>query len=66
LRSSACGRPTQHFYDVITAGYGAMFSYADRVGPADRWAIAAYIRALQLSQHADLAALGPELRDKLR
>jgi mono/diheme cytochrome c family protein len=58
--------PTQHFYDVITAGYGAMFSYADRVGLADRWAIAAYIRALQLSQHADLAALGPKLRDKLR
>jgi mono/diheme cytochrome c family protein len=44
--------PTQHFYDVISHGYGAMYSFADRVAPPDRWAIAAYIRALQLSQHA--------------
>jgi len=44
--------PTQHFYDVISHGYGAMYSFADRVSPHDRWAIAAYIRALQLSQHA--------------
>jgi len=39
--------PDEHFVDVITDGYGAMYSYADRVPPADRWAIAAYIRALQ-------------------
>ncbi len=44
--------PIGHFYDVITNGYGAMFSYASRVEPHDRWAIAAYIRVLQLSQHA--------------
>jgi mono/diheme cytochrome c family protein len=43
--------PTQHFYDVMTGGYGAMYSFAGRVSPRDRWAIAAYIRALQLSQH---------------
>ncbi len=43
--------PTQHFYDVMTQGYGAMYSFAGRVSPTDRWAIAAYIRALQLSQH---------------
>ena len=42
--------PTQQFYDVITHGYGAMYSFAGRVAPADRWAIVAYIRALQLSQ----------------
>jgi mono/diheme cytochrome c family protein len=47
--------PAQHFYDVMTNGYGVMFSYADRVDPQDRWAIAAYIRALQLSRHARLA-----------
>ena len=41
--------PTQHFYDVITNGYGAMYSFAARVPPSDRWAIAAYIRALQRS-----------------
>ncbi len=44
--------PTSHFYDVITDGFGAMYSFAARVPPADRWAIAAYIRALQRSQNA--------------
>jgi mono/diheme cytochrome c family protein len=39
--------PDAHFVDVITHGHGVMYSYADRVPPADRWAIAAYIRALQ-------------------
>jgi mono/diheme cytochrome c family protein len=39
--------PDQHFFDVMTNGYGAMFSYSDRVAPPDRWAIVAYIRALQ-------------------
>jgi mono/diheme cytochrome c family protein len=47
--------PAQHFYDVMTGGYGVMFSYADRVDPHDRWAIAAYIRALQLSRRATVA-----------
>jgi mono/diheme cytochrome c family protein len=44
--------PPQHFFDVITQGFGAMYSYADRVEPRDRWAIVAYIRALQRSQGA--------------
>lgn len=44
--------PAQLYFDTITNGYGAMYSYADRVPPADRWAIVAYIRALQLSQLA--------------
>jgi mono/diheme cytochrome c family protein len=43
--------PVQHFYDVITQGYGAMYPFADRISPPDRWAIAAYIRALQRSQN---------------
>ncbi len=47
--------PLGHFFEVITNGYGVMYSYADRVSPADRWAIIAYIRALQRSQHATLA-----------
>ena len=42
--------PPGHFYKVITNGYGAMYSYASRIPPADRWAIVAYIRALQLSR----------------
>ena len=41
--------------DVMTRGYGIMYSYADRLSVADRWAVAAYIRALQLSQDAALA-----------
>jgi mono/diheme cytochrome c family protein len=44
-----------HFDDVITHGYGAMYSFAARVQPADRWAIAAYIKALQRSQDATVA-----------
>jgi cytochrome c553 len=44
--------PPGHFFDVMTRGYGIMYSYASRVEQADRWAIAAYIRALQLSQNA--------------
>jgi mono/diheme cytochrome c family protein len=49
--------PVQHFYDVITNGFGIMYSFADRVKPSDRWAIASYIRALQHSQDAKLTDL---------
>lgn len=51
--------PAGHFFDVMTNGFGAMPSYAAQVAPGDRWAIVAYIRALQRSQHAttkDVAA----------
>jgi mono/diheme cytochrome c family protein len=58
--------PSQHFYDVITHGYGVMFSYADRVGPADRWAIVAYIRALQASASATVADVPPDKRSALQ
>ena len=47
--------PLGHFFHVITNGYGAMPDYSAQVAPADRWAIVAYIRALQLSQHATQA-----------
>ena len=57
--------PDRHFYDVITNGYGIMHSYADRVAPPDRWAIVAYIRALQLSQNAQVAQLPAAVRAKL-
>lgn len=46
--------PAGHFYEVITNGFGLMYSYASRVTPEDRWRIAAYIRALQLSQHGSM------------
>jgi mono/diheme cytochrome c family protein len=57
--------PAQHFYDVITQGYGAMYSYTDRVDPHDRWAIAAYIRALQLSRRATVAQV-PDAAENIR
>ncbi len=47
--------PLGYFYDVITNGFGAMPEYASQVPPGDRWAIVAYIRALQLSQNATQA-----------
>ena len=52
--------PVGHFYDVITNGYGTMFSYAARVEPQDRWAIASYIRVLQFSQHAAPSDVDPQ------
>jgi mono/diheme cytochrome c family protein len=57
--------PDRHLYEVIKNGYGVMVPYGDRVEPADRWAIVAYIRALQLSQHAQAAALSADARAQL-
>jgi mono/diheme cytochrome c family protein len=57
--------PSSYFVDVITHGHGVMYSYADRVVPADRWAISAYIRALQLSQAAPVASLSDAERSRL-
>lgn len=57
--------PLSHFYDVITDGYGVMYSYSDRVEPDERWAIAAYIRALQTSQHVPASALDAPQRAAL-
>jgi len=48
-----------HLFDVITSGYGVMYAFADRIGPPDRWAIVAYVRALQRSQHAGIADTQP-------
>ena len=57
--------PVGHFFDVITHGYGVMYSYAQRVSPEDRWAIAAYIRVLQQSRHATLAEVPAQQRAAL-
>jgi mono/diheme cytochrome c family protein len=51
--------PIGHFFDVMTNGYGRMLDYSQQVPPQDRWAIAAYIRALQLSQSATKADVPP-------
>ncbi len=57
--------PIGHFFDVMTNGFGAMPDYRAQVQPRDRWAIAAYIRALQLSQNAKESDVAPEDRPKL-
>jgi mono/diheme cytochrome c family protein len=57
--------PIGHFVDVAANGYGAMYPYAARVSPEDRWAIAAYIRALQLSRNARAGDLTPADRKAL-
>ena len=57
--------PVGHYYDVITHGFGSMYDYADRVAPRDRWAIIAYIRALQLSQNAAIADVPESTRPQL-
>ncbi len=54
-----------HFFDVATRGFGRMNSYAAQVSPEDRWAIVGYIRALQLSQHAEESELPDEDWQKL-
>jgi Cytochrome C oxidase, cbb3-type, subunit III len=57
--------PPGHYFDVITNGFGAMFSYGDRIAPRDRWAVIAYVRALQRSQHATEADVPPAELSKL-
>lgn len=57
--------PVGHFFDVITNGYGAMFPFNARIKPEDRWAIVAYIRALQLSQYMPVNELSAEQRGEI-
>jgi hypothetical protein len=52
--------PPGFYFDIITRGTRVMPSYAARIQPEDRWAIIAYIRALQLSQNADLSTVPPQ------
>jgi len=56
---------TGYFFDVITSGFGAMPDYAAQVTVADRWAIVAYLRALQLSENARLEDVPADRRDAL-
>jgi len=57
--------PNGYLYDVITNGFGAMYGYSAQISPRDRWAIVAYLRALQLSRNAPVGQLPAELREKL-
>jgi hypothetical protein len=58
--------PVGHFFEVMTNGYGAMPAYRKQVPTHDRWAIAAYIRALQFSQHAVLADVPEDAKQQLQ
>jgi mono/diheme cytochrome c family protein len=58
--------PPGHLYDVMTNGFGAMPDYAAQIPVRDRWAIAAYMRALQLSQNATAAEIPPDARGRLK
>jgi mono/diheme cytochrome c family protein len=57
--------PNGYFFDNITNGFGAMYGYSAQIPPRDRWAIIAYIRALQLSRNAKVSELPAELREKV-
>lgn len=57
--------PVGHFFDVMTNGFGAMPDYAAQITPADRWAVIAYIRALQLSQNASVAEVPTQERERM-
>jgi mono/diheme cytochrome c family protein len=57
--------PVGYLFQVITNGIGAMYSYGDRIQPEDRWAIIAYMRALQLSQNATLEAVPTDMQPEL-
>jgi hypothetical protein len=58
-------RPAGYFYEVITKGFGMMASYAAELTIEERWAIVAYVRALQLSQNTPASALPPDVRQRL-
>jgi len=57
--------PVAYFFYIMTNGFGVMPSYAAQVPAEDRWAIAAYVRTLQLSQHFDASRLSAEERARL-
>jgi hypothetical protein len=59
-------KPVGHYFDVMTRGFGTMYSYASRIPARDRWAIAAYIRALQVSQHSLASELPTEDQGQLQ
>jgi hypothetical protein len=58
-------QPAGYFFDVMTAGFGAMPDYADKLSVADRWAVVAYVRALQLSENATVADVPAARRGEL-
>jgi len=58
-------KPAGYIYEVITKGFGMMASYAAELSVEERWAVVAYLRALQISQNTPIGALPPEIRQQL-
>jgi hypothetical protein len=58
--------PVGHFFEVMSHGFGAMLDYAAQLTPEDRWAVAAYMRALQLSQYATRADVPADVQPQLQ
>jgi mono/diheme cytochrome c family protein len=58
-------KPAGYIYEVITKGFGLMASYAAELSVEERWAVVAYLRALQISQNTPVGALPPEIRQQL-
>lgn len=58
--------PVGYLYDVVTNGFGAMYGYSAQIPPRDRWAIIAYVRALQLSRNAPVSELPEQLQERLK
>ena len=58
--------PNGYLYDVVTNGFGAMYGYSSQIPPRDRWAIIAYMRALQVSRNAPVGELPAALQEKLK
>jgi mono/diheme cytochrome c family protein len=59
------GKPAGYIFEVATKGFGLMASYAAELSVEERWAVVAYLRALQLSQNTPVSALPPEIRQQL-
>ena len=57
--------PDGYFYDVMTNGFGVMYSYKSRINPENRWAVVAYIRALQLSQNMPVDEMPADMQSEL-
>jgi hypothetical protein len=66
VRVSLRDVPIGYFFEVISKGYGAMPDYETQIPPSDRWAIALYVRTLQISQHLQLSGLPEDVSAEIR
>jgi hypothetical protein len=65
IKAQYVQKPAGYIYEVVTKGFGLMASYAAELTVEERWAVVAYLRALQLAQNTPVAALPPDVRQQL-